>query len=177
MTINDPRYPIGKFTYQGMQDAAKRARCIEAIAQTPARLRAAVTGLSEEQMDTPYREGGWTLRQVVHHVPDSHLNAYVRFKLALTEHQPTVKTYDERKWAELADTRMTPPEVSLALLESLHRRWVKVLETMSSEEFARQLNHPEHGLMTLDHLLALYAWHGPHHIAHITSLRERRGWN
>jgi len=174
--MSDPRYPIGRFTYQGMQDPARRLQCIEAIAQTPPRLRAAITGLSKDQMDTPYREGGWTVRQVLHHIPDSHLNAYVRFKLALTEDKPTVKTYDEAKWAELADTRVTPPEVSLTLLESLHQRWVKVLEAMSSEDFARQFNHPEHGLMTLDHLLALYAWHGPHHVAHITTLRERRGW-
>jgi len=174
--MSDPRYPIGRFTYPGMQNPARRVQCIAEIAETPTRLRAAIAGLTAEQMDTPYREGGWTVRQLVHHIPDSHLNAYVRFKLALTEDKPTVKTYDEAKWADLMDSRVTPPEVSLALLESLHRRWVKVLEAMSSEDFARQFNHPEHGLMTLDHLLALYAWHGPHHIAHITTLRERRGW-
>ena len=126
--MNDPRYPTGKFTYQGMQTDAQRARCVDEIAQTPGRLRAAVDGLSSAQMDTPYREGGWTVRQVVHHLPDSHLNAYVRFKLALTETQPTIKTYDEARWAELADSKTTPPEVSLTLLESLHRRWAKVLE-------------------------------------------------
>ncbi len=174
--MSDPRYPIGQFTYQGVQDAAQRSQCIAAIAQTPTRLRAAVAGLSDAQMDAPYRQGGWTLRQVVHHLPDSHLNAYVRFKLALTEDKPVVKTYDEEKWAALPDTQLTPVEVSLALLDSLHRRWVKVLEAMSSADFARQFNHPDRGLMTLDQLLALYAWHGPHHIAHITTLRERRGW-
>ena len=174
--MNDPRYPIGKFAYQGMQNDAQRVRCIEEIDQMPARLRDALAGLSAEQMDTPYRDGGWTVRQLVHHIPDSHLNAYVRFKLALTEEQPTIKTYDEARLAEMADSKTTPPEVSLTLLESLHRRWVKVLESMSAQDFVRPLNHPEHGLMTLDKLLALYAWHGPHHVAHIAALRERKGW-
>ena len=174
--MSDPRYPIGKFTYEGMQSDVQRIRSIEDIAQTPARLRSALDGLSAEQLDTPYREGGWTVRQVVHHLPDSHLNAYVRFKLALTEEKPTIKTYDEARWAEMADSKTTPPEVSVKLLESLHRRWVKVLESMSAQDFARQMNHPEHGLMTLDKLLALYAWHGPHHVAHIMALRERKSW-
>lgn len=174
--MSDLRYPTGKFSYQGLQSTQERARCIEEIARTPDRLRSAVNGLSSEQLDTPYREGGWTVRQVVHHIPDSHLNAYVRFKLALTEDQPTIKTYDEARWAAMPDSKTTPPEVSLSLLESLHRRWVKVLESMSAQDFERQFNHPEHGVMTLDKLLALYSWHGPHHVAHITSLRERKGW-
>lgn len=174
--MSDPRYPIGKFTYPGMQTSVQRSHCLAEIALTPIRLRAAIGGLTPEQLDTPYRDGGWTIRQLVHHIPDSHLNAYVRFKLALTEDMPTIKTYDETKWAELADTRVTPPEVSLALLESLHQRWMKLLESMSDQDYGREFKHPEHGLMTLDKLLALYAWHGPHHIAHITTLRERKGW-
>jgi uncharacterized damage-inducible protein DinB len=149
---------------------------IDAIAATPARLRAAVAGLSESQLDTPYREGGWTVRQVVHHLPDSHINSYVRFKLAITEHQPTIKTYEEAAWAETLEARTAPIDISLDLLDALHARWVLFLRSLSAEDFQRTLNHPEHGLMTVDALLALYAWHGPHHIAHITGLRARKGW-
>jgi hypothetical protein len=139
-------------------------------------LRAAAAGLNEDQLSTPYRDGGWTLRQVIHHVPDSHMNAYIRFKLALTENAPTVKAYDEAAWAELADTRDTPIEVSLALLENLHERWVGLLRSMSEADFQKQFRHPDLGLVPLERNLALYAWHGKHHVAHITSLRERRGW-
>ena len=150
---------------------------IDVIARTPDDLRRAVQRLSAEQLDTPYRPGGWTVRQVAHHVPDSHLNAYARFKLALTEDMPTIKPYDEARWAELADSRETPIETSLTLLESLHDRWVRLLRAMKPAEYARQINHPEWASpMSLDVVLALYAWHGPHHVAHVTSLRSRMGW-
>ncbi len=172
----DPRYPIGPFQWEGKWDDEARQRAIEEIAEAPARLRAAVRGLSAEQLDTPYRAGGWTVRQVVHHLPDSHLNAYTRFKLALTEERPTIKPYDEQKWAELADTKKTPVETSLALLEALHQRWVVLLRSLTAADFARGFAHPERGPMTLDETLALYSWHGRHHVAHITSLRERMGW-
>jgi len=134
-----------------------------------------VAGLSEPQLDTPYRPGGWTVRQVVHHVPDSHINSYVRFRLALTENEPTVKPYDESRWAELADSRTAHIETSLALLESLHERWVLLLRSLSPADFRRQFRHPELGAVSLEKNLALYAWHGRHHVAHITSLRERMG--
>ena len=172
----DPRYPIGEFVQPATIDRRAREGFIQDIEAAPVNLRGSVAGLQDVQLDTHYRAGGWTVRQVVHHLPDSHLNAYVRFKLALTEEKPTIKTYDEARWAEMADSKTTPPEVSVKLLESLHRRWVKVLESMSAQDFARQMNHPEHGLMTLDKLLALYAWHGPHHVAHIMALRERKSW-
>lgn len=149
---------------------------MEVIAGTPARLRAAVEGLDEGQLDTPYREGGWTLRQVVHHVPDSHLNAYIRVKLALTEPEPVIKPYDEAAWAALPDTDRVPVAVSLALLDALHQRWVALWRAMSEADFAREYVHPDTGRHTLDYLLALYAWHGPHHVAHITSARARNGW-
>jgi uncharacterized damage-inducible protein DinB len=135
-----------------------------------------VAGLSDQQLDTPYRDGGWTVRQVVHHVPDSHMNAYMRIKFALTEDEPAVKAYDEARWAELPDVRDTPVETSLALLENLHGRWVALLRSMSDAEFTRTVRHPEHGLIDVDQLLALYAWHGRHHTGHITSLRARNGW-
>jgi uncharacterized damage-inducible protein DinB len=172
----DLRYPIGKYESKASLTPAERASVISKIAETPKRLRDAVAGLSAEQLDTPYRPGGWTVRQVVHHVPDSHLNAYVRFKLALTETEPTIKTYEEASWADLADSRETPIDVSLALLEALHVRWAVLLRSVRSGDFARRLQHPVLGLMTLDDLAGLYAWHGRHHVAHITSLREREGW-
>jgi uncharacterized damage-inducible protein DinB len=150
---------------------------IDTIARTPDDLRRAVQPLSAEQLDTPYRPGGWTVRQVVHHVPDSHLNAYIRFKLALTEDAPTIKPYDEARWAELSDSRDTPIDTSLTLLTSLHERWVRLLRAMKPADFARQVNHPEWSAPApLDVFLALYAWHGPHHVGHITSLRTRMGW-
>ncbi len=173
----DLRYPIGDFAWKGRSTPADRRRYIAAIAQTPARLRRAVKGLSPEQLDTPYRPAGWTVRQVAHHVPDSHMNAYVRFKLALTEDEPTIKPYEEARWAELADTRETPLETSLSLLDSLHRRWVVLLRSMQPADFARTFRHPQYGkTLTLDWALAMYAWHGAHHTAHITGLRERMGW-
>lgn len=173
----DLRYPVGKFQYDGVATPEARARRIEEIAKAPAALRAAVKGLSPKQLDTPYREGGWTVRQVVHHVPDSHLNAYVRFKLALTEDTPTIKPYDQEHWAQLPDTRTLPPEVSLELLDAVHQRWVAVLEGMTPADWQRAYRHPEYNrVVPLDEVLAMYAWHGRHHVAHVTSLREREGW-
>jgi len=149
---------------------------IDDISVVPIQMGDAVHGLTPAQLDTPYREGGWTLRQVVHHVPDSHLNAYIRFKLALTEETPTIKAYDETKWAELPDTHDTPVKTSLMMLDALHDRWVRLLRSMKPDDFERKLNHPENGMMTLDAVLGLYAWHGRHHTAHITSTRQRLGW-
>jgi uncharacterized damage-inducible protein DinB len=172
----DLRYPIGKFSYQGPPTEEQKQNCLDEIAHAPARLRAAITGLSEKQLGTPYRPEGWTVRQVVHHVPDSHLNAYVRFKLALTEDDPTIKPYAEDRWAQLADTQATPVEVSLALLDSLHDRWTRLLRSLQPEDWKRTFRHPELGSVTLEKNLALYSWHGRHHVAHITALRERSGW-
>jgi uncharacterized damage-inducible protein DinB len=173
---SDLRYPIGKFQGQDNLTDEQRRSMIEQIAEMPGKVRAAVAGLNEQQFDTPYREGGWTVRQVIHHLADSHLNAFVRFKLALTEDRPTVKTYEQQLWAELADARNAPVEPSLAVLEGLHQRWGIMLRQMSAADFARQFQHPEHGLMKLEKLLAMYAWHGRHHVAHLTSLRERMRW-
>ncbi len=172
----DLRYPIGEFSPLPNPTQERRKELIDEIGRAPKELRAAVSGLSAKQLDTPYRPEGWTVRQVVHHLPDSHLNAYVRFKLALTEQEPTIKPYDEKLWANLEDVRRTPVETSLKLLESLHQRWVVLLHSLAPEDFARTLQHPEHGVMTLDLLLDMYAWHGRHHVAHIASLRERMGW-
>jgi uncharacterized damage-inducible protein DinB len=172
----DLRFPIGKFQRPAELDAKGRADAIESIARTPARLREAVKGLTSEQLDTPYRPDGWTVRQVVHHVPDSHLNAYIRFKLALTEDVPTIKPYDETAWAELPDVAAVPIATSLALLDAVHERWLAILRAMEPGDFARQLIHPESGRQSLDQVLALYAWHGPHHTGHVTSLRKRMGW-
>lgn len=173
---DDLRYPIGKFQFDPNATPAMRRACIAQIREAPAAMRTSVRGLSDARLDAPYRPEGWTVRQVVHHVPDSHLNAYCRFKLALTEDNPRVKPYDEAAWARLADTARTPVETSLALLDSLHQRWVALLEAMKPEDFARTLQHPEAREMTLDEVLQLYAWHGRHHVAHITSLRQREGW-
>jgi hypothetical protein len=173
--MSDPRYPIGKFEWSEPNTNADRKKYIQQIEEAPAKLRAAVKGLNDMQLDTPYREGGWTVRQVVHHLPDSHMNAYVRFKLALTEERPTIKPYDQARWAELPDSKL-PVEPSLRILESLHERWVTVLRAMAPSDFARTINHPELGVVGLDRYLALYAWHGRHHVAHITSLVERNHW-
>jgi uncharacterized damage-inducible protein DinB len=172
----DLRYPIGEFEWEGGLTEGKGRQCIGDVAETPGKLRAAVADLNDQQLDTPYREGGWTVRQVVHHLPDSHLNGYVRFKLALTEDQPLVKTYDQERWAELADAKSGPIEPSLTLLDSLHQRWVMFLRSLSAADYARKLNHPELGEVTLDKYLAMYAWHGRHHVAHIMALRERMRW-
>jgi DinB superfamily len=174
--MTDLRFPIGKFHFNGPPTEEQRKKFIDDIAHAPANLRAALKGLSDQQLDTPYRPDGWTVRQVAHHVPDSHLNAYVRYKLALTEEEPTIKPYAEDRWAQLADTRSTPVEVSLAMLDSLHDRWVRLLRSLKAEDWKRSFRHPELGLVSLEKNLALYAWHGSHHVAHITSLRERNGW-
>lgn len=172
----DLKYPVGKFRRPEKLTEERRESGIRTIAETPARLRAAVGGLTAEQLDTPYRPGGWTVRQVVHHLPDSHMNSYIRFRLALTENEPTIRPYDEARWAELADAKSGPIEPSLALLDNLHTRWVVLLRSLSPADWTCTFRHPEMGLMTLEQNLALYDWHGRHHVAHITSLRERQGW-
>lgn len=172
----DPRYPIGDYTPPQNVTPALRQQAISAIAETPAKLRAAVNGLNDRQLNTPYREGGWTVRQVVHHVPDSHLNAYVRLKLALTEDKPTIKPYNEAAWAELADAKSAPIEASQTLLDSVHVRWDRLWRSLKPEHFARVLIHPEHGERSVDWLLFIYEWHGKHHTAHITELRKKKDW-
>jgi uncharacterized damage-inducible protein DinB len=172
----DIRYPIGKFHFEGPLSRSQRQEYIDDIAGTPALLKTAVHGLSQVQIDTSYREGGWTVRQVVHHLPDSHINSYIRFRLALTEDQPTVKPYKEDLWAELADAKSSPIEVSLTLLTALHERWAVLLRSMGDAEFARTFRHPDMGVVTLERTVALYSWHGRHHVAQITSLRQRKGW-
>ena len=172
---DDLRYPIGRFAAPAALTPALREEFIETIRQLPARLRESVSGLSNAQLDTPYREGGWSPRQVVHHIADSHINCFIRFKLALTEDFPTVKTYDEAAWARLADSAM-PTEPSLAMIDGMHTRWAALLESMSEADFERVFNHPEKGRMTLSLALAMYAWHSRHHTAHITALRKRQGW-
>ena len=175
--VPDLRYPVGKFDWNAPISEADHSRLIAEIAATPGALRSAVAGLSRDQLETAYRPGGWTVKQVVHHVPDSHMNAYSRFKLALTEDQPTIKPYDEAKWAELPDSQRVPIDVSLNLLDALHQRWVPLMRAMDAADFNRTFMHPEHNrVMTLVQLLGLYAWHGRHHVAHITSLRKREGW-
>jgi len=175
--MNDPRFPIGNFHWSGSLTDDERRGKIHAIADTPKKLRVAVDGLTDRQLDTPYREGGWTVRQIVHHLPDSHLNAYCRMRLALTENEPLIKPYDEAAWAELFDARTTTIEPSLILLESLHARWTMLLGSLTELDFARTFRHPEYTEpRSLNWLVALYAWHGPHHIAHITTLREKMGW-
>ena len=171
----DLRYPIGKNVTAKNPSEAQRREFIEALAETPARLAAAVAGLTPAQLDTPYRPGGWNVRQVVHHLADSHMNGIVRFKLALTEDDPTVKLYDEARWAELPDAKAAI-EPSLALLRNLHTRWDILLRALTSADFARKLTHPEIGRISLDDYLQEYAWHGRHHVAHIVRLRERNGW-
>jgi hypothetical protein len=176
----DLRYPIGKFEWIPPENEQQMAKCrthyIEVLSKLPAQMRTAVQDLTPEQLDTPYRPEGWTVRQVVHHVPDSHLNAYIRFKLALTEDEPAIKPYREDLWAKLPDNAITPVDVSLQLLAALHARWVDLLGTMKPADFARTLNHPEHGVLSLDRMLAMYAWHSAHHLMHIMSLCERMGW-
>jgi uncharacterized damage-inducible protein DinB len=172
----DPRYPIGKFEMPEKITPGMRADAIRDISAVPEKMRAAVKGLNDAQLDTPYRDGGWTVRQVVHHVPDSHMNAYIRFRLALTETRPTIKPYEESAWAKLEDAAHAPVEVSLRLLESLHERWVRLLHSVKTEEFARTLVHPDFGVKTMDWLLFLYSWHGKHHTAHITELRKAKAW-
>jgi hypothetical protein len=171
----DPRYPIGKFEMPRDITAERRRRAIDEIAATPAKLRAAVDGLNDAQLDTRYRDGGWTVRQVIHHVPDSHMNAFIRLRLALTEDKPTIRTYEEARWAELADAK-APIAVSQTLLDSLHVRWDITWRSLKPEHFSRPLIHPDHGERNIDWLLFTYEWHGRHHTAHITELRKQNGW-
>ncbi|HEY4900513.1 MAG TPA: putative metal-dependent hydrolase [Terriglobales bacterium] len=177
--MEDMRYPIGKFEWvpakNEEQMAQRRAEYINVIAKLPEKFSRAVTDLTSEQLDTPYRPEGWTVRQLVHHVPDSHANAFIRFKLALTEYEPTIKPYKEDMWAKLPDIA-APIDVSLQMLGALHVRWVTLLNGMDSSDFARTLRHPEIGVLDLNRMLGLYAWHSNHHTAHITRLRERNGW-
>jgi uncharacterized damage-inducible protein DinB len=176
--VIDPRYPIGEFHFAGPLPPDARRACIARIAAAPNRLRAAVAGLTPAQLDTPYRPDGWTLRQVVHHVPDSHVNGYIRFRLALTGRTPVIAPYDEAEWARLPDASGAPVEPSLALLESLHARWALLLEQLGEDAWTRAFHHPgQRRDITLDEALALYAWHGEHHTAHITTLRARMGWD
>ena len=172
----DPRYPIGKFQRPESISPQDRTTGIAALAAMPGRLRNAVQGLDREQLDTPYREGGWTVRQTVHHYADSHMNAFVRVRLALTEDWPTIKPYDEKAWAMLRDSTGAPIGWSLDLIESLHARWVMMLDSLSDEEWKRGVNHPENGPMTIEYATLVYAWHSKHHVAHITRLREQKGW-
>lgn len=172
--MEDLRYPIGPFQYEPA--ASRRDEWIRSIADTPERLKEAVAGLTPEQLETPYRLRGWSIRQVTHHLPDSHMNAYTRFKLALTEAEPTIRPYHEDRWAELIDGRTAPVNVSLELMKALHLRWVMLLESLADQDFARTFFHPELGIISLEKNTALYAWHGRHHVAQITSLRERMGW-
>lgn len=168
-------YPIGKFDSSSI-NPNRRSEYVQTISELPAKLREAVNGLSEGQLDTPYRPGGWTVRQTIHHVADSHMNSLIRFKLALTEDEiPTIKPYYEDRWAELADSKVAI-DVSLNLIDGLHRRWAALLNSMSDENFNKKFKHPETGEWTLDGALALYAWHSKHHTAHITKLRERENW-
>lgn len=174
--IEDLSFPIGRFEWDGDATKARRELLIEEIADAPRLLRRAVEGLSDEQLDTPYRPDGWTVRQVAHHLPDSHMNGFTRVKMALTEDVPTIKPYDEARFAELGDVRATPIEISLTLLEALHVRWVALFRSMSDADYAREFRHPEIGVVSLNKQLASYAWHGRHHVAHVTALRQRKGW-
>jgi uncharacterized damage-inducible protein DinB len=170
------RYPIGRFNASNPSIPAGRAAQIKVLQDLPQALRSAVAGLNEGQLDTPYRDGGWTVRQLVHHMADSHGNSFFRFKWALTEDWPTVKPYDEAAWARLADSRTLPVETSLAMTAALHERWVTLLESLDDADFQKGYNHPESGRQNLATDLALYAWHSLHHTAHITNLRTRQGW-
>ena len=174
--MSDLRYPVGQLEFRKDVTDAQRAGWIAEIADAPAMLRAAVAGLTDAQLDTPYRPDGWTVRQVVHHVFDSHVNSYVRFKWALSEDEPAIKVYDQDRWAALPEARTAPVEVSLACLERLHERWVLMLRALSPSDLARTLRHPELGMLNLDDMLQMYAWHGRHHTAHITALRDREAW-
>jgi uncharacterized damage-inducible protein DinB len=174
--MDDLRYPVGRFRFDPAATGETRRQAIDAIAAAPVALRAAVAGLSDAQLDTPYRPGGWTVRQLVHHVADSHVNAYVRFRLTVTEADPLLRTYEEKAWAELEDARSAPVEMSLALLDALHARWVRMLRSLPPQAMERTARHPDHGVMSMDYLLQQYAWHGRHHVAHVTSLRARENW-
>lgn len=174
--MTDLRYPIGRFEPPATYDDTFREQSIAHIVHLPTAMRAAVAGLNDAQLDTPYRDGGWTIRQVVHHVPDSHMHAYIRTKFALAEDEPSVKPYDEARWANFADAKIGAVDVSLGILDGVHKRWVTLLRSLGPADFNRSLFHPENGRMTVDLLLALYSWHSRHHTAHITTARARHGW-
>ncbi len=177
MTIQDARYPIGEFLYSGRLGVEERDAVIARIVSLPDRLERVVGSLTPAQLDTPYRPGGWTVRQVIHHLPDSHMNGYIRCKFALAEDRPVVRPYDEAMWATLADTRDTLPEVSLRLLRALQERWATLFRGMTDAEFDREMFHPQHERwISLDEMVGTYAWHGDHHLAHITTLAAREGW-
>lgn len=175
-TTLDPRYPVGRFIAPEKLSEADRRELIAQISALPGRLREALSGLTPAQIETPYRDGGWTVRQVVHHLADSHMNAFIRFKFALAETEPAIKAYDENVWAQLPDIPRADPEISVALLDALHQRWTVMLRAMTAADFGRTLVHSERGKLNLDYMLALYAWHSRHHTGHIASLREREGW-
>jgi uncharacterized damage-inducible protein DinB len=174
--MSDLRYPVGEFVARATITQTERQELIASLDATPTKLREAIANLTAEQLETPYRPDGWTVRQTVHHVADSHINAYVRFRLGLTEEMPTVKPYDENRWAQLEDGRHADPEISLRLLDAVHQRWTILLRSLPPAEFAKMLRHPESGVMSLDTVLQSYEWHGRHHVAHINSLRQRMGW-
>ena len=174
--MSDPRYPLGPYQPPEVISADLRREWLGHVAALPGEIRTAVAGLDDSQLDTPYREGGWTVRQVVHHLPDSHTNAYVRFKLALTEDEPLIRPYLEERWALLPEAAHGPLDLSLDLLEALHRRWTVSLAAVTEAQWPRAYRHPEMGLIPLDRALGLYAWHGRHHLAHINTLRTARGW-
>ncbi|WP_240336885.1 YfiT family bacillithiol transferase [Rufibacter psychrotolerans] len=176
LPLEQLRYPVGRFEIPPLYRSALIKPAMAAIEALPAQLRAAVASLSDEQLDTPYRPGGWTLRQVVHHLADSHLNAVSRFRLALTEDRPLIKAYEESSWAYLHDARWADPELSIQLLEALHQRWTLLMRSFSMEEWHRSFQHPQRGEVYLFQAVGMYAWHGEHHVAHITSLTERMGW-
>lgn len=175
-TVDDLRYPIGRFQRPASVSETERNAAIDAIAALPLQLRAAVQGWTDPQFDTPYRPDGWTVRQLLHHIPESHMNSFVRCKLALTEAEPVIKPYDEAAWANLPDATTAPVDLSLSLLDFLHQRWVLLLRSLDAVQWKRAFRHPDLGLMPLDVNVALYAWHGRHHLAHITQLRDRQGW-
>ncbi len=172
----DPRYPIGRWQRPAHVDAAMLAEALNSLGELPQNLRAAVRHLHEDQLATPYREGGWTVRQLVHHVADSHMNCYVRIRLALTENAPTIRPYEEKSWATLHDAEAAPVEWSLELLESLHARLLMLLHSLSAPQWQRTYLHPENGPMRLDEAASLYAWHSKHHVAHVRALRAAKGW-
>jgi hypothetical protein len=174
--MTDLRYPIGRFRAPAIVTEGDRNNAIDAIAALPSQMRAAVQGWTAGRLDTPYRPDGWTVRQVLHHVPESHMNSYIRCKLALTEDEPTIKPYDEDAWAHLPDATTAPVDLSLDLLDTLHQRWVFLLRSIRDEEWNRTFRHPESGVVRLDMNVMLYAWHGKHHLAHITGLRDRMRW-
>ena len=174
--MTDLQYPIGKFTAPEDITPQNLQNAVEAIAALPFQLKAATQGLSDSQLDTPYRPNGWTVRQVVHHLADSHMNAFMRMRKALTENEPEITAYDEKAWAELSDSRHAGIELSLGLVDTLHSRWTMLLHSLTEAQWQRAFHHPERGRVRLDVNVLLYAWHGKHHVAHITGLRQRESW-